>query len=52
MTLIGKQSIRFDVPPCILSAASIVGKKEGEGPLGDLFDMVGEDPMFLSLIHI
>jgi stage V sporulation protein AD len=46
MTLIGKQSIRFDVPPCILSAASIVGKKEGEGPLGDLFDMVGEDPMF------
>lgn len=42
----GKQSLLFPNPPCILESASVVGKKEGEGPLGDLFDMVGEDPMF------
>lgn len=30
----------------ILNSASIVGKKEGEGPLGNLFDMVGEDDLF------
>ena len=42
----GKQSLSFVVAPNILESASVVGKKEGEGPLGDLFDMVGEDPMF------
>lgn len=42
----GKQSIEFDNPPHIISGASVVGKKEGEGPLGHLFDLVNEDPMF------
>ncbi len=41
---IGKQSIAFEHPPCILSTASIVGKKEGEGPLKDYFDCIIEDP--------
>ena len=31
---------------CVIAGASIVGKKEGEGPLGTLFDMVGEDDLF------
>ncbi len=44
--VIGQQSIQFQTPVSILSGASIVGKKEGEGPLGDVFDMVGDDPMF------
>ena len=43
--MVGKQSIIFSNPPCILSAASIVGKKEGEGPLGSLFDEIEEDPL-------
>ncbi len=43
---IGNQSIRFERAPYILNAASVVGKKEGEGPLGKLFDYVEEDPMF------
>ena len=30
----GKQSIRFDEAVHLLCAASIAGKKEGEGPLG------------------
>ena len=39
----GKQSIEFENSPYIISTASVVGKKEGEGPLGDLFDKVCED---------
>lgn len=42
----GKQSIKFAVSPHIIEGASVVGKKEGEGPLGKLFDQVVEDPMF------
>lgn len=42
----GKQSIVFKSRPVILSAASVVGKKEGEGPLGGFFDEVEQDPMF------
>lgn len=42
----GKQSIAFETPPYIEESASIVGKKEGEGPLGTLFDMVEEDNLF------
>ena len=30
----------------IESAASIVSQKEADGPLGDLFDLICEDPMF------
>lgn len=46
MKMTGKQSIAFENPPYIISAASVAGKKEGEGPLGKYFDMVEEDPMF------
>lgn len=42
----GKASIQFDEAPVIVSAASVAGKKEGEGPLGSLFDIVDDDPMF------
>lgn len=44
--MVGKQSVLFKDPPLILAASSIAGKKEGEGPLGKLFDEVNEDPMF------
>lgn len=43
---LGKSSIRLDEPVYIIGSASVVGKKEGEGPLGLLFDMVGEDDLF------
>lgn len=42
----GKASIQFEHPPLVLAAASIVGQKEGEGPLGKYFDKVEMDPMF------
>ncbi len=44
--ILGKASIKFDEAPYIQSYASVVGKKEGEGPLGAVFDEVVEDPMF------
>lgn len=43
---IGKQSLQFAKAPYIISSASIVGKKEGEGPLGNCFDVVGDDDKF------
>lgn len=42
----GKQSFVFDQKPIITTWASIAGKKEGEGPLHDLFDLVSEDTYF------
>ena len=42
----GKQSISFDYAPYIISSASVVGKKESEGPLGKEFDRTSEDNLF------
>lgn len=39
----GKQSISFEAPPYLIDAGSIVGKKEQEGPLGNLFDKSAVD---------
>lgn len=41
--MMGKQSIQFEKGVHILSGAAIVGKKEGDGPLGKYFDEVGEE---------
>lgn len=40
----GKASIIFDNPPYIVGAASVVGEKEGEGPLSEYFDEIIKDP--------
>ena len=42
MNKVGKTYI-FESPPLIIGSAGVAGKKEGEGPLGDDFDMVFED---------
>ncbi|HIX62933.1 MAG TPA: stage V sporulation protein AD [Candidatus Mediterraneibacter colneyensis] len=42
----GRQSLIFEHAPGIISAASVVGNKETEGPLGKLFDMCGQDDLF------
>ena len=39
----GNQSIGFREAPYVQSGASVVGPKEGEGPLGELFDLVTPD---------
>ena len=46
---VGRSSIRLAQPVCVVAGASIVGKKEGEGPLGALFDMVGTEIFSSSL---
>lgn len=43
---LGRASMRPGKPVYILNSGSIVGTKEGQGPLGLLFDMVGDDDMF------
>ena len=43
MQKLGKQTIKFDNPPTILEAASIVGPKESQGPLSKYFDTLLED---------
>ena len=42
----GSASIAFSHPVYFRSAASVVGEKEGEGPLKDCFDIISGDPMF------
>lgn len=42
----GNQTIVFSKGPVILSTASVVGKKEGAGPLGQWFDTRLEDDTF------
>ena len=42
----GKASISFTDPVYIQSTASVVGPKEGDGPLKEYFDMICEDSMF------
>nr|WP_317357109.1 stage V sporulation protein AD [uncultured Tyzzerella sp.] len=42
---IGKQSAIFDKDIFIINTASTVGKKEGEGPLKDYFDVILEDSL-------
>ena len=46
MKRIGKHTVRLEKPVYIISASSTAGKKEGEGPLGSLFDKVLEDDMY------
>ncbi len=43
---LGEGSVRLPAPVYILQTASVVGKKEGEGPIGDCFDMVCTDDKF------
>lgn len=40
---IGERTVAFSSPPAIIGFASVAGKKEGEGPLGNSFDYVAQD---------
>ena len=42
----GRQSFVLREPPVITHWASVVGKKESEGPLGHCFDLTDPDPYF------
>ncbi|WIV10724.1 stage V sporulation protein AD [Proteiniborus sp. MB09-C3] len=43
---LGKQTVVLENPPSIISTASIVGPKEGDGPLKDYFDLILDDDLW------
>lgn len=43
---VGKHSFSFGKPPVIAHWASVAGKKEKEGPLGEYFDLTHKDTYF------
>ena len=43
---LSRNTFIMDKPPTIRSYAAVVGKKEGDGPLGRHFDQVYQDPYF------
>ena len=45
MSHAGTQTFVYDAPPIIAAHASIVGPKEGKGPLADWFDAILEDDL-------
>ena len=42
----GLQTIDLPLRPAVCASAAFVGKKEGEGPLGNLFDHVAQDELY------
>lgn len=42
----GRQSFIPEIPPIITQWASVVGKKEGQGPLAKTFDLISQDTYF------
>ncbi|MBE0068133.1 stage V sporulation protein AD [Thermoanaerobacterium thermosaccharolyticum] len=42
----GSQTVKFVNPPSIISSGTIVGPKEGQGPLKDYFDMILTDDTY------
>ena len=42
----GRQTVTLASPPVLSASAAIVGKKEGDGPLADRFDLIEPDAYF------
>lgn len=43
---VGRYTLCFENAPAVAGYASVVGKKEGEGPLAEEFDMIEQDSTF------
>lgn len=43
---IGKRTVRLENKPTIIASGSVVGQKEGQGPLKDYFDTILTDDLF------
>lgn len=43
---LGRQTFALACPPTIIGHANVVGKKEGDGPLRDSFDLISQDLSF------
>lgn len=44
--IVGKQSLQFEKAPYLVGSFSVVGEKEGEGPMKKYFDYIEKDPYF------
>lgn len=42
----GKYTLEFESRPSVTGWSSVVGRKEGDGPLGSGFDLIIDDPLF------
>ncbi|MBR5519189.1 MAG: stage V sporulation protein AD [Clostridia bacterium] len=43
---LGRSTVALQNPPSVIGSACVVGKKEGEGPLKDSFDLIHPDSRF------
>lgn len=43
---IGSRTVKLENPPVVISSYSIVGPKEGQGPLKDYFDLILEEDLW------
>ncbi len=43
---LGKQTVCFANPPCVIGSACVAGKKENEGPYANSFDYCNDDTTF------
>ena len=43
---LGRQTVALQDPPSVIGSATVVGKKEGEGPLAATFDHISQDDSF------
>ena len=43
---LGRHTVKLEKPVYITAAASTAGKKEGEGPLAGMFDIVLDDDLW------
>lgn len=44
----GRSSFKLTNCPCVITSSAIGGKKESEGPMGEYFDKISEDPYFTT----
>ena len=45
---VGKRTVKLQNNPTIISAASVVGPKEGQGPLKEYFNLILQDDLYGS----
>lgn len=43
---VGKRTVKLQNNPTIISAASVVGPKEGQGPLKEYFNLILQDDLY------
>ena len=45
-TKMGRASFKLDSSPSVITSAAVGGKRESQGPMGEYFDKINDDPYF------